>query len=183
MSVSGVELLQQTSNIPWKIFNRNHVKILCCRFTLVFSDIGLTCFACYVRAVFRAIVLIPNPDEQSITDYIMNGHTSAKRPIIKTVINFLLINHMIECKSEYIIFGNDDDDTRADETRVALEEHSPDVTEASSTETSSTVRNDSPRHVNDNRHVVARSNFVCDVCNRPCLSAAGLVSHRRVHRS
>lgn len=31
----------------------------------------LTCFACYVRAVFRAIVLIPNPDEQSITDYIM----------------------------------------------------------------------------------------------------------------
>jgi len=36
---------------------------------------GLTCFACYVRAVFRAIVLISNPDEQSITDYIMvNGN-------------------------------------------------------------------------------------------------------------
>ncbi|XP_029345571.1 uncharacterized protein LOC100573028 [Acyrthosiphon pisum] len=144
---------------------------------------GLTCFACYVRAVFRAIILIPNPDEQSITDYIMNGHTSAKRPIIKTVINFLLINHMLECKSEYLFFGNDDADTRADETHMALEEHSPDVTEAASTGTSSSVRNDSPRHVNDNRHVVARSNFVCEVCNRPCLSAAGLVSHRRVHRS
>lgn len=28
------------SNIPWKIFNHNDVKILRCRFILVFSDIG-----------------------------------------------------------------------------------------------------------------------------------------------
>jgi len=68
-----------------------------------------------------------------------------------------------------------------DENRVALEEHSPDMTEVALTETNSSVSNDSPRQVNDNR-LVALSNFVCDVCNRPCLSAAGLGSHRRVHR-
>ncbi|XP_022170247.1 uncharacterized protein LOC111033686, partial [Myzus persicae] len=137
----------------------------------------LTCFTCYVRAVFRAIVLIPNPDEQSITHYIMNSHTGAKRPIIKTVIHFLLINHMLESKSEYIIFGNDADtravDNYSSEIRVPMEELSPDVTEAA---TSNSVLDDGPRHVNNNQHVVASSNFVCDVCNRPCLSAAGLAS-------
>lgn len=35
--------------------------------------------------------------------------------------------------------------------------------------------------VEDEHGVVAT--FVCDLCNKVCLSAAGLGSHRRVHRS
>ncbi|XP_026822812.1 uncharacterized protein LOC113560887 [Rhopalosiphum maidis] len=149
---------------------------------------NLTCFACYVRSVFRAIVLISNPDEQSITDHIMNNHMSAKRPIIKTVLNFLLSNHMLESKVEYAIIGNDADirgANNSNETPVSLEEHSTDVAAAASTATCSSIidLDDGSRHIINNRHVVARLNFVCNVCNRPCLSAAGLGSHRRIHRS
>ncbi|KAL5236241.1 hypothetical protein ACI65C_003651 [Semiaphis heraclei] len=97
---------------------------------------------------------------------------------------------MLESKSKYIIFGNDADTHTADnnylnETRVPLDEDSPDVTEAALASTSSSVHDNDPHHVNNNnQHAeVTRLNFVCDVCNRPCLSAAGLGSHRRVHRS
>ncbi|XP_025205131.1 uncharacterized protein LOC112601637 [Melanaphis sacchari] len=144
---------------------------------------SLTCFACYVRAVFRAIILISNPDEQSITDHIMDNYTSAKRPNIKTVLNFLLSNHMLESKLEYTIIGNNPDRcavNNSNETRVSLGEHIADVpTEV----TFSSVLDDGSSHRNNNRHVVARLNFVCNVCNKSCLSAAGLGSHRRVHRS
>lgn len=69
---------------------------------------------------------------------------------------------------------------------MSLEEHSnTDVAAAASTATCNSIidLDDGSRHIINNRHVVARLNFVCNICNRPCLSAAGLGSHRRVHRS
>jgi len=72
---------------------------------------------------------------------------------------------------------------------VLLEEQSTDRDDISATLAATYSNNidnldDNFRQTNNNRHVaVVTRRFVCDVCNRPCLSAAGLVNHRRVHRS
>lgn len=72
---------------------------------------------------------------------------------------------------------------------MLLEEQSTDRDDIAATSASTCSNNiddldDNFRQTNNNQHVaVITRRFVCDVCNRPCLSAAGLVSHRRVHRS
>ncbi|XP_050057060.1 uncharacterized protein LOC114128223 isoform X2 [Aphis gossypii] len=117
--------------------------------------------------------------------YNENNHMSAEQPIIKTVLNFLLSNHMLESKLVYTIIGNDVNTYTANnsnETSVLLEEQSTDRDDIAATSASTCSNNiddldDNFRQTNNNRHVaVITRRFVCDVCNRPCLSAAGLMN-------
>ncbi|XP_025413682.1 uncharacterized protein LOC112685873 [Sipha flava] len=154
----------------------------------------LTCFSCYVRVIFRAIVLLPQCDEQSITNHVMNNYKSAKRPIIKTVIDFLLTNNMLESKSEFIIVESADtcayDSNEATITTVTnrCEERSIEEIDERGEHHSPQSNNES-EHGNrtadnathDQRPDIARR-FLCTICNKVCLSAGGLRRHRLVHK-
>ncbi|KAL4107552.1 hypothetical protein QTP88_017881 [Uroleucon formosanum] len=72
---------------------------------------NLTCFACYVRAVFRAIILIPNPDEQSITDYIMvkispysTEYVNTILELIKSIFKSRYLKELTEKKSDKLSY-------------------------------------------------------------------------------
>ncbi|XP_050528874.1 uncharacterized protein LOC126898655 [Daktulosphaira vitifoliae] len=150
-------------------------------------DLDVNCpnqasLACYINAIYRAMIMVSNPDFDSITEYIMKNYCNADKPTIMCVMNALLEKQALKIRTESCYELCDSVTTRDNEEPAQREDDLEIIVQDTECEQqASTCRDRQPvtEETSSQCDPKRQRSFTCVVCNQKCSCACELSKHRR----